>query len=40
MLLSSMPTDVKCFTWDNILGQDGNLDSVSLHPGENMGTQL
>ena len=35
-----IPTDSSYFTWDNILGQDVNLDCASLHPGENMGTQL
>ena len=39
-VVSSIPTDANCFMWDNILRQDVNLDCASLHPGENMGTQL
>ena len=35
----SIPSDADCFMWDNILGQDVNLDYASLHPGV-MGTWL
>ena len=34
-----IPGDANCFMWDNILGQDFNLDCASLHPGV-MGTWL
>ena len=33
-VVGSIPTDAYCFMWDNILGQDVNLDCASLHPGE------
>ena len=39
-VMGSIPTNARCFKWDNILGRDVNLDCASLHPGENMGTQL
>ena len=34
-----IPGDLDCFMWDNILGQDVNLDCSSLQPGV-MGTWL
>ena len=39
-VMGSIPTGANCFMWDNILGQDINVDCASLHAGENMGTQL
>ena len=36
-VVGSIPGDANCFMWDNILGQDVNLDCASLHPGA-MGT--
>ena len=33
-MLGSIPSDVSCLVWDNILGQDTNLVCASLHPGE------
>ena len=33
------PGDADCFMWDNILGQDVNLDCASLYP-DPMGTWL
>ena len=39
-VVGSIPTDANCFMWNNILGQDVNLNYVSLHSGENIGTQL
>ena len=33
-VVGSIPTDANCFMSDNIVGQDVNLDCVSLHPGE------
>ena len=38
-VVGSIPGDADCFIWDNILGQDVNLDCASLHPGV-MGTWL
>ena len=38
-VVGSLPGDADCFMWDNILGQDVNLDCASLHPGV-MGTWL
>ena len=38
-VMGSIPGDADCFIWDNILGQDVNLDYPSLHPGL-MGTWL
>ena len=31
--VGSIPGDADCFMWDNILGQDDNLDCASLHQG-------
>ena len=38
-VVGSIPGDADCFIWDNIPGQDVNLDCASLHPGV-MGTWL
>ena len=38
-VVGSIPGDADCFMWDNILGQDVNLDCASLHKGV-MGTWL
>ena len=38
-VVCSIPGDSDCFMWDNIHGQDVNLDCASLHPGV-MGTWL
>ena len=32
-VVGSIPVDADCFMWDNILGQDVNLECASLHPG-------
>ena len=33
-LIPTEKTDANCFTWDNVLGQDVNLDCASLNTGE------